>query len=51
MWNWFIYVICGFVCIKTASYGIWCVRNTGIAGGIAVFVIAVLSLMPLVTLR
>jgi hypothetical protein len=40
-------LICVFIVLKTISYSIWSYKNTGAAGGTAVLVIAVLTLLPL----
>lgn len=50
MWNVIIYAICVFVFVKTVSYAAWCFKNTGVGGGVAVTVIAILSLLPLIIL-
>ncbi len=50
MWDIIIYLLCVIVCIRTVSYGVWCFKNTGITGGVAVMVLAALSLVPLFAL-
>ena len=47
MWDFVIYILCVIVCVRTAAYGVWCFKNSGISGGIAVMVIAAMSLIPL----
>lgn len=41
-----IYIISAAVFVRTAAYGVWCFKNTGAAGGIAVIVTAILALSP-----
>ena len=39
-------VLCAIVFVKTLGYAVWCFKNTGAAGGVAVAVIAALALAP-----
>ena len=32
-------ILIAFIIIRTTAYGIYCVKNTGIAGGISVFIL------------
>ena len=37
--NFLFLIFIVFIIIRTTAYGIYCIRNTGIAGGISVFLL------------
>ena len=51
MYDYFIYLICIFIALKTLSYSLWSFKNSGSAGGIAVLIISLLCLAPMFLLK